>query len=352
MTFLVGQSIIQVKAGAPNNGRGEDNRGMVKQFKIGQQVFPYVSAQAARRWLRESLPAGEQTSPVVRSGEGKKQQAYTHGRPDQYLDDDLFGYMIAVKAETEGKGRKSEPKTFMRDTVLASGTLVAVAPNKPVTDFGTMSRDFEPGTNPVIHEHEMYTADLAGDLLLDLPRVGTFETGGRTTKTALPAAVAAAVVEAGGSRVTLRAVECVRLSIGERRRRVAVLLRTMAVVKGGAKRSAHYGDRTPGLLILAPLKGGTNPFTRVVRERERGTYFATDILTEEIEAWSDELDGPVRIGWAPGFLGGQRDRARADLAALIKNEQVILDHPRVVLNTFADEIETGQHDGWFDDPLN
>ncbi|MFC4035128.1 type I-B CRISPR-associated protein Cas7/Cst2/DevR [Streptomyces polygonati] len=349
MTFLVGQSILEVKAGAPNNGRGEDNRGMVKQFKTGRDVYPYVSAQASRRWLRDSLPAGEATSPVVRSGEGKKQQAYTGGRPDLYVDDDLFGYMIAVKADEDG-AKKGESKTFMRDTVLATGTLVAVVPTVPVMDFGTMSRDMGPDEHPVIHEHEMYTADLAGDLLLDLPRVGAFETGGKSAKPAVPEPVAAAVVEGGGSRMTLRGVDCVRLPLAERRRRVAVLLRTMAVVKGGAKQSAHYGDRTPGLLILAPLLGGTNPFTRVVRERERTTYFDADILREEIEAWSGELDGPVRIGWAPGFLGGQRDRARSDLADLIKGEKLIFGHPRTVLNGLADEFEAGAHDEWFEDP--
>ncbi|OEV27501.1 CRISPR-associated protein [Streptomyces nanshensis] len=350
MTFLVGQSVVQIKAGAPNNGRGEDNRGMVKQFTVGRNtVYPYVSAQAGRRWLRESLPAGEETSPVVRTGEGKKQQAYTHGRPDLYGDDDLFGYMIAVKADDEG-AKKGESKTFMRDTVLATGTLVAVVPNRPTMDFGTMSRGFGPDTHPVIHEHEMYTADLAGDLLLDLPRVGTFETGGRTTKPALPPAIATQVVENGGSTMSLRDVDCVRLPLAERRRRVAVLLRTMAMVKGGAKQSAHYGDRTPALVILAPIKGGTNPFTRVVRERERATYFDADILREEIEAWSDELDGPVRLGWAPGFLGTQRERARDDLEDLIKEKKLILGHPRTVLNSLADEFENGTHDAWFDDP--
>jgi CRISPR-associated protein Cst2 len=349
MTFLAGQSILAVKAGAPNNGRGEDNRGMVKQFKSGGSTYPYVSAQAARRWLRDSLPAGEPTSPVIRSGEGKKQQAYTKGRPDLYLDDDLFGYMIAVKAEESG-AKKGESKTFMRDTVLATGTYVAVVPNKPEMDFGTMSRDFEPGTHPVIHEHEMYTADLAGDLLLDLPRVGTFEIGGKTTKSALPVSTATELVESGGENVTLRGVQCVRIPLAERRRRVAVLLRTMAVVKGGAKQSAHYGDRTPGLIILAPMKGGTNPFTRVVRSRERATYFDSDVLIEEVGAWQDELDGPVRIGWAPGFLGDQRDRARTELAELIKENKVLVGHPRTVLGDLAAEIENGDHDSWFDDP--
>ncbi|RBM10024.1 type I-B CRISPR-associated protein Cas7/Cst2/DevR [Streptomyces sp. PT12] len=349
MTFLVGQSVLEIKAGAPNNGRGVDNRGVVKQFQVSSgDVYPYVSAQASRRWLRDSLPADEPTSPVIRSGEGKKQQAYTNGRPDQFLDDDLFGYMIAVKSDAPG-AKKGESKTFMRDTVLATGTLVAVVPNRPQMDFGTMSRGFGPDEHPVIHEHEMYTANLAGDLLLDLPRVGTFEVGGRSVKPALPGEVAQGVLEKNGEKVSLRGLECVRLPLAERRRRVAVLLRTMAAVKGGAKWSAHYGDRTPGLLILAPIKGGTNPFTRVVRNRERATFFDVDVLRQEIEAWADELEGTVRIGWAPGFLGGQRERAQSDLADLIQEGKVVLGHPRTILTTLADEFEDGDHDDWFDD---
>ncbi|MFE3222892.1 type I-B CRISPR-associated protein Cas7/Cst2/DevR [Nocardia sp. NPDC059228] len=351
MSYLVGKTVLEIKAGAPNNGRGEDNRGMVKQFTVGRDRVPYVSAQASRRWLRDSLPAGEPVSPVVRSGEGKKQQAYTQGRPDQFLDDDLFGYMIAVKADTVG-GKRGESKTFMRDTVLATGTLVAVVPNRPVMDFGTMSRGFGPDTNPVIHEHEMYTADLAGDLLLDLPRVGTFEIGGNAMKSALPPTVAAELLAGSATEVSLRGTRCVRLPIEERRRRVAVLLRAMASVKGGAKQSAHYGDRTPGLIVLAPIKGGTNPFTRVVRNRDRETYFDVDVLREEIAAWESELDGPVRIGWAPGFLGDSREKARTDLADLIEDETIILDHPRTVLHTLAQEFLEGHRDDWFDDPTD
>jgi CRISPR-associated protein Cst2 len=66
---------------------------VVKKLRVGRDVHPYVSAQAFRRWVRDSLPPGEPRSPVTREGQGKKQQAYTAGRPDLYLDDDLFGYM-------------------------------------------------------------------------------------------------------------------------------------------------------------------------------------------------------------------------------------------------------------------
>ncbi|SEG48571.1 CRISPR-associated autoregulator, Cst2 family [Thermomonospora echinospora] len=340
MTFLVGKIALDVVAGAPNNGLGQDNVAKVKQMRVGRDVHPYVSAQAFRRWLRDSLPADEPRSTVVRSGSGKKQQAYTAGRPDRYLDDDLFGYMVAVKGAD----------TCQRDTVVANGTLVAVAPRRPEKDWGTMSRDFAAGENPVIHEHEFYTAELAGDLLVDLPRVGVFETDGTGLKVALTATAATEAEQGGAEPVELCGTRALRLPIDERRRRVAVLLRTLAGLRGGAKQSLHYGDRTPALVLLAPMKGGVNPFTRVLGVENDKVVFSTDVLREELDAWADELDGPVLLGWAPGFLGRQRARAETELTDLITDERLVLGHPRKVLNELAVDIQAGRRDGWFEDP--
>lgn len=339
MSYLAGKVVLDVVAGAPNNGEGEDNQARTKQVRIGRDVYPYVSAQAFRRWLRDTLPQEEPRSPVSRSGSGKRQQAYTAGHPHRYLDDDLFGYMVAVAKAN-----------YQRDTVLATGTLLAVRPQRPTLDFGTMTRGFGAGENPVIHQHEHYTTELAGDLLLDLPRVGTFEMDGGGLRQAFPTEVADEVRAAEGQDIVLRGTTCVRLPVVERRRRVGLLLRTLAALRGGAGQALHYGDRTPSLVLLAPIKGGTNPFTRVMAARDGETVFDTDVLVEEIDAWSDELDGPVRLGWAPGFLGDQRERARADLAGPIEAGQVVLDHPRTVLVGLATEIERGDHDAWFDDP--
>ncbi|MGH3936743.1 MAG: type I-B CRISPR-associated protein Cas7/Cst2/DevR [Pseudonocardiaceae bacterium] len=339
MTYLVGKIALDIFAGAPNNGRGENNIAMVKQMWINGKIHPYVSAQAFRRWLRDSLPADEPRSGVTRSGTGKNQQAYTEGRPDRYLDDDFFGYMVAVSKAN-----------YQRDTVLATGTFVAVTSQRPTRDFGTMSRGFNANENPVLHEHEHYSADLAGDVLLDLPRVGTFEMGGSGLRTALPAAAAKEAEQAGAEQVTFRGTGALRLPVAERRRRVALLLRTLAGLRGGAKRSLHYGDRTPAFVLLAPVRGGINPFTRVLRAQAQETVFDDDILREELGAWADELAGPVLIGWSPGFLGEQREKARADLADLIDADKVLIDHPRVVLGHLAEQFESGAHDAWFEDP--
>jgi CRISPR-associated protein Cst2 len=339
MTYLVGKIALDITAGAPNNGRGEDNTGVVKKLWVGREAYPYVSAQAFRRWVRDSLPAAEARSPVTREGQGKKQQAYTSGRPDRYLDDDLFGYMVAVKGEN-----------FQRDTVLATGTLVAVTPRRPVSDFGTMSRGFPADAHPVIHEHEHYTAELAGDILLDLPRVGTFEQEGGGLRRALRADAAAEALAAGAQETRFREVASIRLPLPERRRRAAVLLRTLAEVRGGAQRAMHYGDRSPAFVLLAPLKGGNNPFTRVLAAKDHRVRFDGDIFGEELSAWAGELDGPVLIGWSPGFLGDQREQARRAFADQISDARLVIDHPRTLLRVLADRIETGQHDAWFEDP--
>jgi len=74
------------------------------------------------------------------------------------------------------------------------------------------------------------------------------------------------------------------------------------------------------------------------------------VLREEIDAWADELDGPVLLGWAPGFLGDQRENTRAALTDLIEGGRLVLDHPRVVLHRLVGEIERGERDSWFEDP--
>ncbi|GLX95038.1 type I-B CRISPR-associated protein Cas7/Cst2/DevR [Herbidospora sp. NBRC 101105] len=339
MSYLVGKIVLDIVAGAPNNGEGEDNIGKAKQLRVGRDVYPYVSAQAVRRWLRDSLPREEPRSGVTRSGSGKKQQAHTEGRPDRYLDDDLFGYMVAVSKQN-----------YQRDTVLATGTLVSLTPQRPTEDFGTMSRDFPAGEHPVIHQHELYSAVLGADILLDVPRVGVFETDGSGLRVALSPAAAQEATAEGSTRTVLRGTEALRLPQEERRRRVAVLLETLAKLRGGAKQSLHYGDRTPALVLLAPMKGGVNPFTRVVGARDGKPFFDSEVLREEIGAWDDELDGPIRIGWAPGFLGDQREKTERELKDLIEVGTVTIAHPRTMLTALAKEIRDGDHDSWFEDP--
>jgi CRISPR-associated protein Cst2 len=351
MSYLAGKIVLAVTAGAPNNGKGESTTTPVKKARIRGQVYPYVSAQAFRRWLRDTMTAmGAVASPTQREGkaQSKAQKANTAADPIQYADDDLFGYM---KAGAKG----GDSATTLRDTPFMVGTFMSVEPARPTDDFGVMSRGID---EPVLHSHEFYTADLAAPFLLDLPRVGTFTLPGQggsgrpnylSEEKALQTAEA---IKAGAVVTQFRGHAAVRLPLELRRERVALLLDALAELTGGAKKALHYGDRTPALVAAVPMAGGTNPLGFVVDGAEDGSGLQVrgKALREELSAWDGQWEAPVRFGWRPGFREVLRKEFELDVADLIDSEQVRIEHPRAMLRGLAEEIREGLRDAWFDDP--
>jgi CRISPR-associated protein Cst2 len=351
MTYLAGKIVLAVTAGAPNNGAGSGTTAPVKKATVRGRTYPYVSAQAFRRWLRETMVvSGSVSSPTVRVGkqEGKAQKATTDADPAQYADDDLFGYMKATaKSDNEA--------TTLRDSPFMVGTFLSVEPVRLTEDFGVMSRGI---STPVLHAHEFYTADLAAPFLLDLPRIGTFTLpdrsgAGRANYLDMASAQKAAdAIAAGAAPQQFRGQQALRLPLEQRRERAAILLEAMADLAGGAKKALHYGDRTPALIALVPMAGGVNPLGFVVDGAEDGSglQVRSGALREELQAWQGEWEAPVRFGWRPGFREQLRKDFEAGAGDFIDQGQVTVDHPRTMLRTLAAGIRDGRHDAWFDDP--
>ncbi|CUU55437.1 CRISPR-associated protein Cst2 [Parafrankia irregularis] len=350
MAFLAGKIVIPVEAGAPNNGRGEATVGRVKKTRIRGGTYPYVSAQAFRRWIRETMVAsGTVPSPTVRVGkaQNKAQKATTAADPIRYADDDIFGYMKA--------GAKEDSPTTVRDSPLMVGTLMSVEKVWLTEDFGVMSRGV---AEPVLHAHEFYSADLAAPFLLDVPRIGTFTLPGDggagrpnylTEQDALRMAEA---VQAGATAGMFRGVGAVRLPLADRRERVAILLDALAELAGGAKKALHYGDRGAAVLALVPMSGGVNPLGFAISGESDGSGLRVsgDVLRAELAAWEGEWEPPVLIGWRPGFRDDLRKQFEEDMADEIADGSVLLGHPRTILLDLARRVRDGRHDGWFDDP--
>lgn len=351
MSYLAGKIVLAVTAGAPNNGAGSGTTAPVKKAVVRGRTYPYVSAQAFRRWVRETMVTqGAAPSPTTRVGkaEGKAQKATTDADPAQYPDDDLFGYMKATaKADNEA--------TTLRDSPFMVGTFLAVEPVRLTEDFGVMSRGIG---NPVLHAHEFYTADLAAPFLLDLPRIGTFtlpDKSGAGKPNYLDeesAQKAADAVAAGAAPERFRGQASLRLPLERRRERAASLLEALADLAGGAKKALHYGDRTPALIAMVPMAGGVNPLGFVIDGAEDGSGLEVraSALRSELEAWRGEWEAPVRFGWRPGFRNRLREQFEAGLGDLVGQRQVTIDHPRTVLRALAEEIRSGERDAWFDDP--
>lgn len=92
MSLLIHGEAVRFNRG---QSRGDDYDFKYMRGRDGRE-FPYVSSQCYKKYWRESLP--EPFSPISKV----KNQAYTDGNPVAFIDDDLFGYMIAGAKESHG----------------------------------------------------------------------------------------------------------------------------------------------------------------------------------------------------------------------------------------------------------
>lgn len=365
MAFLSGFLLIDAPASALNNARDAqdaqyDNEVGVKLIRVGRDSYPYVSAQAFRYWLRDTLSENPDwlahTAPVF----CEAKVAYTDANPIKYWDDDLFGYMRAEGKKSSAKdsragnaGRASATETVQsvtRTSPFRIGTLVSLAPTSIVKDFGTMSRSGPnlQGGDPVPHSHQFYRAVFKGQLSLDLGRAGLFTYTSKAGNQNLDD-VRREQAKAEGLE-HLPEQKAYRLSREQRIQRIAPLIRALAELRGGAKQALHYTDVTPAAVLLVVTKGGNNPLQYVVGAGEGGQpRVNTDALKETVRAWRDIFLSPIYVGWTAGFHDAEREKLRTALEEL-RSEGVdfVLEHPRTVLGRVADDLSSDAGTRWLD----
>lgn len=368
MAFLSGFLLIDAPASALNNAdtvmnrqKKNDNEVGVKLIKSNGLVYPYVSSQAFRYWLRDTLSQNPEwlahTAPVFRDAKG----AYTDANPIKYWDDDLFGYMRAEGQKTSAKAKREEQaeeraiateiintKAVTRTSPFRVGTLVSLAPVSIIEDFGVMSRtgpNMQEG-DPVPHSHQFYRAVFKGQLSLDLGRAGLFTYTGKSGNQNLDEVRRKQADDAGLEH--LEAQKAYRLSRTERIQRIAPLIRGLGELRGGAKQALHYTDVTPAAVLLVVTKGGNNPLQYVVGAGEQGQpRVNVEALKETVRAWKDTFLSPIYVGWTAGFYDGERGKLRAALEELqAEGVSFVLEHPRTVLGRIADDLSSDASAGW------
>lgn len=362
MAYLTGLILLDAPASALNNAGSEpgaktDNTIAVKKIRSADGVFPYVSAQSFRFWVRTTLEHGDlgwKAAPVFR----EKKIAFSESDPITNWDDDLFGYMRAQskkgddeeKAKNKEKSQAALPLEKDREVTRVSpfrvSTFVSIAPASMVSDFGTMARQ---DGDPVPHEHEFYRAHLRGLLSLDLTSCGTFYDAERVGYKNLDSYRRDKAKEAKCEELTVRKQKAVRLPLEKRTERVSALVKGLAGLGGGAKQTLHYTDLMPGVVVFAVTKGGNHPFYRMFNGTKAGRTELHEGATREIfESFQDDLLSPVYIGWAQGFLDDERAKFES-LKSSLKTPHGIADlaHPRTVLLQLAEELAKNDHADWY-----
>jgi CRISPR-associated protein Cst2 len=361
MPFVTGLLLIDAPASALNNlgaipGEREDNTVGVKVINTREGAFPYVSAQAVRYWLRTTLASrvpGWQAAPIYR----EEKVAYTDGNPLLFWEDDLFGYMRAPSKKETAKaqrladvsriGETETADTITRSSPLRVSTFVSLAPGRPTSDFGTMSRH---DGNPVPHEHQFYRATLKGLFSLDLHACGTFSYRNKTGFRNLDSVREAMAKEVAGIE-HLDSEKSYRLPRVRRVERVKALFEGLSQLEGGAKQALHYTDVSPVLALMAVTRGGNHIFGHVVGAASNGRpVVKTEALEEALTVFADTLLSPIYVGWVRGYLDEERAKFEQFTAGYNKerDEQyhIRICHPREAFLALAEAFEQDANAAW------
>jgi CRISPR-associated protein Cst2 len=118
LTHIAGTFLIQASGSFLNGaglGRGEDrNYTIIKYFQDGKNTVPYVSSQAWRRWLRDTLIEETKWEPSRLRALHYTKESHTDKiggefNPIEFPEDDIFGYMRTEKGS--GQIRENDDET-------------------------------------------------------------------------------------------------------------------------------------------------------------------------------------------------------------------------------------------------
>lgn len=357
MAFVTGLLLIDAPASALNNlgsipGERVDNTSGVKVIRTREGMFPYVSAQAFRYWLRTTAQVHIEdwrAAPIYR----EEKIAYTDSNPITWWDDDLLGYMRAPSKKSTAKEQRLADNSRLGETetndVVARispfrvSTLISIAPTQITNDFGVMAR--QEGF-PVPHEHQLYRTTLQGLFSLDLHACGTFSYRQKAGFRNLDS-VRTELAEQEGLE-HLKEEKAYRLPLEERIRRVQGMFESLALMEGGAKQSIHYTDVTPALSIMAVTRGGNHIFGHVIGANSKGLpEIKLEALRESLTTLSDEILSPVYVGWVQGYLDEERKKFEQFLAEGFP-QTIIVKHPRDSYRDFVADLARTENAFWLE----
>lgn len=334
LTHIAGTFLIPATGSFLNGAglsSGEDRNVVIpKTFKDGSARVPYVSSQAWKRWLRNTLieETGWEASEIVAIGNSETTKKIS-GKLDPILcaEDDIFGYMKAEKGQ--GKSKKAEEdegsgetesdapedskskqsdrvKSVMRASPFSASLLVSIR------KFGWEGRDegfvhLKTGT-PLPYTTEFYNTHLQGIFCLNYSRLGLFSNVGDRIE--LDEEKKNEYLKSGKiKRVENDGADIFEVSnsVSSRKERSSALIRSLAVLRGGAKQAAFGTPVEPQAIILAGLSCGNPIFHRLFVDSKEGPQLKIEALKEIISDYRSRIVTPVYIGIRNNYLANESD---------------------------------------------
>lgn len=300
-----------------------------------KEQVPYVSAQAFRRWLRDTVneennwPPSE-LRPIKTSEKGSTSKISTELNPIAFPEDDIFGYMSAG-ASTGTKSSEEKAESVQRTTAFKNSILRAIRGKRTVNqDDGFVH--LKEGS-PLPYSTKFYSAYLEGFFNLECYRLGVYdnlssrvELSKQLLETHREQLLQETIYNNKNfSRLTLKNVSSVR------RERAAGLLRGLIHLRGGAKQAAFATDVSPKIIVLAGLSCANPIFNDLFEAHELKPSLKIETLKEIVNDYADKLSTPVYVGMRNGVLANENE-----VQALNDGQAYVVDAPIAVVKKFID----------------
>ena len=270
--------------GANLNAAGTE--GVISVLKkitdIDGQEYIRISGQSVKYhirqiWRERGLPVSE----IKARGEGREEKVIVSaGDPIKYIDDDLFGYMLAgVRGEKDRK----------RTAVVRTNGMISLFPYRGDRDFGVRYDPNDPMGRHNIYEVEIASNILRGNIFVELDRLGKFD-----------------AIELGKE-------DGHELPIEEKEKRLYALFDALFHYFGGAHLSNYFTKTYPEMMLIAILNRKFPIFgdkIRVENKKQEGKYKLKIDTIEEILSTFDDCIEKIMIGGFESIIANWEDLKR------------------------------------------
>lgn len=307
---------------------GEDqNTILPKLFKETvngrKEDVPYVSAQAWRRWLRDTSNEENNWTPselhaIEFNAKGSTSKISTELNPIDYPEDDLFGYM-----KSGSKGEESIQRTSPFKTSILRG----------IRNMRALSTDdafvFPKDGTPLPYSTRFYSTHLEGFFNLEYYRLGMYvNTPSRQELSKeliekYTSNLSVDTIQKNITRYTLNDVEQIRKS------RAAGLLKGLVYLRGGAKMAAFGADVSPKVIVFAGLSSANPCFNNLFVGKGEKPELNIALIEEIAQDYADKLATPIHIGIRSGYLGNE-EQVKA-----LAEKGFVVDSPVNVVKSFV-----------------
>lgn len=294
---------------------------------------PYVSAQAWRRWLRDTTNEENQWEPseieaIGFNAKGSTNKVSNKLNPIEYAEDDIFGYMKAGGNEKDEEGKKVKAESLQRTTAFKSSILKGI-PNMYAftTDEGTV---FPKNGTPLRYSTQFYSTHLEGFFNLEYYRLGVYDNLGSHQELSKEFVEKykdkfeiSDLSNPKHKRYTLKDAEA------RRKEHASGLLNGLAFLRGGAKQAAFGSDVTPKVLILAGMESANPVFNNLFVGTGEKPALNIDTIIQIQSDFKSKLATDIYIGIRSGYLQNEGDVKEL-------GEGFTIDSPQGVVNKFIE----------------